>query len=178
MNRRQFIKGTIAVTGSLTAAAGGVFLVVDGTPQDELTITDALNRLELLASSELEALGDWSLFQVFSHCAQSVEYSMSQYPVHKSTAFKQTVGSLAFAIFAAKGRMQHSLSEPIPGAPELMRGDNVQGALARLRLSLIAFQQYSGEYAPHFAYGGLSKREYERAHVMHLNNHLQAIKIV
>ena len=48
-------------------------------------------------------------------------------------------------------------------------------ALNRLKKSLIDFDSYQGKLAPHFAYGELTKDEYEAAHVMHLYNHLQEI---
>lgn len=32
--------------------------------------------------------------------------------------------------------------------------------------------------APHFAYGPLTKQQYEMAHVMHFNNHLKEIDLI
>ena len=61
-------------------------------------------------------MGEWEPAQIFTHCAQSVEYSISEFPVHKSNIFKISVGKLAFS---SKGRMTHGLSEPIPSAPKL-----------------------------------------------------------
>jgi hypothetical protein len=73
--------------------------------------------------------------------------------------------------------MTHVLNEPIPGAPLLNTNVDVITALNRLKKSLIDFDNYQGSLAPHFAYGKLTKDQYEAAHVMHLYNHLQEIKI-
>ena len=71
--------------------------------------------------------------------------------------------------------MTHDLSDPIPGAPSLTSSMDVAIALNRLKKSLIDFDNYLGPIAPHFAYGELTKKEFELAHVMHLYNHLQEI---
>jgi hypothetical protein len=34
-----------------------------------------------------------------------------------------------------------------------------------------AFARFNGTLRPHFAYGELTKPQYERAHLMHLANH-------
>ena len=101
---------------------------------------------------------------------------MSQFPEHKSSFFKSTVGKLAFSIFSSKGKMTHGLNEPIPSAPILTKSLDSIIALNRLKKSLIEFDSYQGILAPHFAYGELTKDEYEKAHLMHLYNHLQEIK--
>ena len=104
---------------------------------------------------------------------------MVGYPEHKSWLFKHTVGSLAFAVFSGKGSMNHSLDEAIPGAPALLAQGDAEQALLRLRRALVDFRDYSGALQPHFAYGELTREEYEQAHVMHLNNHLDefALKV-
>ncbi|MBL4584580.1 MAG: DUF1569 domain-containing protein [Pseudomonadales bacterium] len=173
MNRRTFIKATVA-SGVLMGFSTGAFWLNDDSNSDELIITAALNKLELLGSTAVSN-GVWNPTQIFTHCAQSVEYSMSAFPQHNSKIFKSTVGPLALSVFVSKGEMSHGLSEPIPGAPPLPAAQNRSIALARLKNSMIKFSQYEGSLAPHFAYGMLTKREYEIAHVMHLYNHLNEI---
>jgi hypothetical protein len=175
MNRRQFVKVSIVSTGVIVGLGSGAFLLIDETKRDELTIDVALQKLDVLSQAKLKSLGEWDLYQIFTHCAQSVEYSMSEFPVHKSRLFKRTIGNLAFSIFSTKGKMSHGLSEPIPGAAPLTSQMDVTVALDRLKKSLIDFDKYLGPIAPHFAYGHLTKKEFEMAHVMHLNNHLQEI---
>ena len=175
MKRRQFIKASMVSGGAIIGLGGGAFLLMDETNRDELTIDFALKKLEALSPTNLINLGQWNSSQIFTHCAQSVEYSMSQFPLHHSSVFKNTIGKLAFSIFSSKGKMTHGLSEPIPGAPSLASHTDVALAITRLKKSLIDFDNYLGPIAPHFAYGELTKKEFEMAHVIHLYNHLQQI---
>jgi Protein of unknown function (DUF1569) len=115
--------------------------------------------------------GAWPLPKVLNHLAQSVEYSMDGYPELKSALFRSAIGGVAFAVFEARGKMGHSLSEPIPGAPALDEQAALEPAKARLLAALQRFETHPGELAPHFAYGALDKAQYLRAHLMHLANH-------
>mgnify|MGYP001043073778 CR=1 FL=1 len=175
MNRRQFVTLTGASLLSIS-----VVPAVNAEPVSKvsgLTVADALQTLDQLQKAEVSTLGKWNLFQVYTHLAQSVEYSMTGYPEQKSWLFKSTVGSLAFSVFSGKGSMNHGLDEAIPGAPALSEEGDPQQALQRLRQSLMDFVAFDGNLQPHFAYGELSKAEYEQAHVMHLNNHLDELEL-
>ncbi|BCL95161.1 DUF1569 domain-containing protein [Ralstonia pseudosolanacearum] len=111
------------------------------------------------------------------HLAQSIEYSMHGFPESKSALFQKTVGAIAFAFFNARGRMSHDLNAPIPGAPDIDPTTPAEVAITRLRTAMASFQSWSAPLQPHFAYGTLSKEEYERAHVMHIAEHFQALGI-
>ena len=173
MNRRTFILGSLA--GAATAGTAAWFSIEKN--QGHLTIDHALLKLEQIMMQSPTTQGAWNLFQIFTHCAQSVEYSMTGYPEHKSDLFKGTAGKVAFALFQSKGKMTHALDEVIPGAPAFSQNEDVTVAFDRFKQSLIDFKDYQGELRPHFAYGQLSKHEYEAAHVMHFNNHLQEISL-
>ena len=176
MKRRQFIKASLVSGGAIIAIGAGTFLLIDESSKESLTVDIALKKLDELAHKNLVSSGIWDPYQIFTHCAQSVEFSMSKFPEHKSNFFKHTVGHLAFSIFSSKGKMTHKLSEPIPSAPILNKSVDSMLALNRLKKALIEFDSYQGELAPHFAYGELSKEQYQIAHVMHLHNHLQEIQ--
>lgn len=133
---------------------------------------DRLSQAQALSSSV-----DWTWAQTLAHCAQSIEYSMTGYPEPKSAWFQHTVGALAFAAFAARGRMTHGLNEPIPGAKPLSPNLSLDAARARLNQAVASFAAHSGPLKPHFAYGELSKAEYEQAHAMHVANHCSAFDI-
>jgi hypothetical protein len=177
MKRRQFIKYSIAGSVAISAFGAGIVYLTDSADKAQLNIDVALMKLDILSTKKVANLGEWDLSQILTHCAQSVEYSMSGFPEHKSTFFKETVGQLAFSVFSARGSMNHALNEPIPGAPALTSAENMHVGLDRLKIALVAFQQYEGTLEPHFAYGALSIRDYEIAHVMHLYNHLLEIKV-
>ncbi len=187
MQRRTFLKKlakTSVVIGTGLTVAGTISWFSIDAPSKPLTVDHLLSQLDGLLNTANQSQNlitksqDWDLSQIFTHCAQSVEYSMSGYPQHKSELFKQTVGPTVFSIFAAKGRMTHNLSDPIPGAPLTIKKPLYLPALKRLQQSLIDFQRYEAELKPHFAYGQLSKQEYALAHVMHFNNHMQQISRV
>lgn len=171
MNRRQFLLGT--VTTATLASTGALVWVANGTDKSLLTIEQALLKLEMLMQSQVNMTGQWDLSQVLNHCAQSVEFSMLGFPQHKPEWFKNSLGQLAFSAFSEKGEMRHSLSEPIPGAAILKPDTDLAAAYHRFKYAMLDFQQYSGEFAEHFAFGRLTKPEYEQAHVMHFYNHMQ-----
>lgn len=132
-----------------------------------------LERVE--SSNNLRTTGAWPISTVLQHLAQSIEMSMDGYPQPRSALFQHTVGSGAFAFFKWRGRMSHSLSEPIPGAPPLIASAERAAAIARLRAAIARFEGYGGELRPHFAYGALDKSDYALAHSLHIGNHQEEI---
>ena len=180
MQRRQFLKvGMISTVVGISGASA--LWLSQGADTKLQTIEALLSKLQQLAALPAEELADlsigqWNSAQIFTHCAQSVEFSMSGFPQHKSAMFKHTIGALAFSAFATKGAMTHNLTEAIPAAPMLEPLTDTHQALARLITSLQDFSQYQGKLAPHFAYGELTKQDYELAHVLHFYNHLDNFK--
>jgi hypothetical protein len=136
---------------------------------------DDINVLASVKAATSEAT--WSLAQTLEHCAQSIEYSMRGFPQSKSQFFQRTVGAAALEVFSWRGRMTHDLAEPIPGAPALAVESDLAAALQRVRLSIANFRAWREPLQPHFAYGALSKSEYELAHAMHLANHLSQFHV-
>ena len=127
--------------------------------------------LELLFTEKVVQGSPWNLSQVLQHLAQSVEFSMQGFPALKGAWFRSSIGSAAFALFNARGAMSHSLDEPIPGAPALDASQTLKTSVQRLLDAMDAFANFQGTLRPHFAYGELTKPQYERAHLMHLANH-------
>jgi len=177
MKRRQFLKGAIAGGVTVGLLGGGTFWLSNGPNKASLSMQVVLTKINFLLNTPLLSSGQWRPAQIFTHCAQSVEYSMAEYPEHKTELFKRTIGQLAFSAFSEKGAMHHGLSEAIPGAPDASLEKDPKLALQRLAKAFIDFSQYQGILASHFAYGELSKQDYELAHVMHFYNHLQEIKL-
>ncbi len=177
MKRRLLIKGTIATVVTLGVVGTATWFSITKNDQ-ELSIEAAIEKLEQLSRNALGHTGQWNAFQIFSHCAQSIEFSMQGFPEHKSEIFKNTVGHLAFSAFSAKGKMTHDLSEAIPGAPHIANDGALHDAIIRLKSAFINFKEFNGDLAPHFAYGELTKQEYEIAHVIHFYNHLQEINSI
>jgi hypothetical protein len=180
---------TDASRRSLVLASAGTVLVAFGaagcqSPADSdrglqfTSLAAAEDELSRLAQAgALDSAARWSWAQTLAHCAQSIEYSLSGFPQPKSSLFQHTAGAAAFGVFAWRGRMSHDLAEPIPGAPALEPPPDTAAALARLRASIAAFRQWAGPLRPHFAYGALTRPQYEQAHAMHLANHFSAFRI-
>lgn len=133
----------------------------------------AFQGLERLDLSAIESTGDWGLGRMFSHLAQGVEFSMNGYPVQKPKLFQATIGTLAFKVFSARGKMSHGLDEPIPG--EVVSELSASDGLSRLWISLETFRDFDGFMQPHFAYGGLNKAQFGKAHLLHIENHLDEV---
>ncbi len=134
------------------------------------TLAAASTAIESLARGYRHG-GAWTLSQMLEHAAQSIDYSIDGFPELKSALFRTAVGSVAFAVFEARGKMGHTLTEPIPGAPALDANAPLDKSIALALAALRRFEAHSGALAPHFAYGELDKAQYTRAHLMHLANH-------
>jgi len=160
-----------------TAGIGAEMIPLDITDQG-LDLNKLASFLQSLPLESLVTEGEWNLAQIFNHAAQSIEYSIDGYPQHKPKFFKETIGPLAFQAFSVWGRMTHGLAENIPGAPLVLATQSPRPALARLEQAIIKFDQYQGTLQSHFAYGVLSKQEYALAHVLHLNNHFEEVRLV
>ena len=138
-------------------------------------IEQAFRRLEALDLAAIESTGDWGLGRMFSHLAQGVAFSMHGYPVQKPRLFQATVGTLAFKVFSARGKMSHGLDEPIPG--EVIAEISAEDGMGQLWRSLERFRDFEGLIQPHFAYGALSKAQFGKAHLLHIENHLEEVGV-
>ena len=177
MKRREFISlSLLSIIAMQTPSSQAKALPLKIITENFL-IGDVVAFLQKLPLEDLVTRGQWSLGQIFNHAAQSIEYSMTGYPKHKSDFFKQSLGPLAFQVFTLWGKMTHGLAEGIPGAPAISAQANQQQALHRLIQALIRFDSFQYPLQPHFAYGKLNKSEYALAHDLHLNNQFEEISL-
>lgn len=166
MDRRRALKTTtVLLAAAPLAACTGRLTTFTSWPQAQQAV------LDLLFNEKLVQDNPWNLSQVLQHLAQSIEFSMQGFPALKGAWFRSSIGSAAFAVFNARGAMTHDLTEPIPGAPALDPSQVLKVSVQRLLDAMEAFAQFNGTLRPHFAYGELTKPQYERAHLMHLANH-------
>lgn len=143
------------------------------------SLDDAVRWLDRIEkNSSVRTTGQWPLIAVLEHLSQSIEMSVDGFPVPKSALFQGTLGTAAFAYFSLRGKMSHSLSEPIPGAPALSTNGDWHPAAIRLRAAIARFNNAKGEaLRPHFAYGKLGKSDYALAHAFHIANHQDEIVV-
>lgn len=166
MDRRRALKTTtVLLAAAPLAACTGRLTTFTTWKQAQQAV------LELLFTEKVVQGNAWNLSQVIQHLAQSIQFSMQGFPALKGAWFRSSIGSAAFAVFNARGAMSHSLDEPIPGAPALDATQALKTSVQRLLDAMDAFAQFNGTLRPHFAYGELTKPQYERAHLMHLANH-------
>ena len=173
MQRRTFVK--YLGVGSAVAVLGGGYWLSQGKGSAGLAVPTTLSRLKQLDVASIQTSGSWDIARTFNHLAQSVEFSMTGFPVMKSVVFQHTVGRLAFSVFNARGSMMHGLDEVIPGEV-VVDAAKTDEALGRLISALEQFEAFDGELQPHFAYGQLDKAQYAVAHVMHINNHFEEFR--
>lgn len=166
MDRRRALKTTsVLLAAAPLAGCTGRLTTFASWKQAQQAV------LDLLFNDKVVEGNPWNLSQVIQHLAQSIELSMQGFPVLKGAWFRHSVGSAAFTVFNARGAMSHTLDEPIPGAPALDASQALKTSVNRLLAAMDAFAQFNGTLRPHFAYGELTKPQYERAHLMHLANH-------
>jgi hypothetical protein len=172
--RRRALQRLGVVIGGSVIAAPLVVSALHPAALDATTfasIEAALLTLERLRTGAPAMTGAWDLPHVLHHAAQSIEYSIEGFPQPKPAWFRATLGSYAFALFNARGRMSHSLVEPIPGGPDIAQGQALGPAIDHVIAALQGFARHDAALAPHFAFGALDKAAYTRAHLMHLANH-------
>ena len=171
MNRRRAIKVSVILAApvGLTACQGELKRFATWRYAREAVLELLFKERKLLHST-------WSLTQMLQHAAQSVEFSMQGFPELRPAWFRATLGATAFTFFNARGAMSHTLDEPIPGAPALDASQSLKLSVQRLLDAMDAFTAFKGPLAPHFAYGTLTREQYERAHLMHLANHWEQLQ--
>ena len=172
--RRDFLGLTSAAVLTVAAADPASAAEADRALKF-VNLDQAMGEVKLLVQARsLKSQTPWNLPKTLAHAAQSIEYSLTGFPQSKSALFQHTIGAAAFAVFDLRGQMTHSLDEPIPGAPPLDASQGIYQVVERLEIAVARFHAWTEPLQPHFAYGALSKPAYERAHAMHLANHLSA----
>jgi Protein of unknown function (DUF1569) len=171
MNRRRFL----ARSALAAIAVSGVAIGWRRLRLPQHSLVALVDHLQVLRASPLRSSGSWSPYQVFTHLAQSVAYSIDGYPQMKPAWFQHSLGGAAFFAFETAGAMRHGLDQPIPGAPDIATEGDAGSAIDALIQTLQRFDAHNGALQPHFAYGALDKGRYLAAHIMHVRNHLDEI---
>ncbi len=186
MTRNSFLRlsasaAALSAIGSNAILAGCAEVPPPGGGGDEelpegrglklANLDEALFEIDLIeANPPIEMQQEWSLYKVLHHLAQSCEYSMTGYPELQPAAV-QAVAKLVFNTYVEQGFMTHDLGAPVPGAPAIPDSGLLAPAFARLRRAIYSFKDFTGELQPHFAYGELTRVEWELAHSFHMADH-------
>ena len=135
-------------------------------------------RRELLKISEIDNVKseNWSPYKIFVHCAQTIEYSMTGYPVMKSKVLRYTIGKIAIKKFIGQGFMKHDLAAPVPGAPVIEDVGTVKEGVEILINAIKKFEAFNKELSPHLMFGKLSKNDYDQYFSFHIEDHLSELE--
>ncbi len=175
MERRGFVK--LALTSSVVISGGAIGWSLLRSPRSNAfqSIEQIISFLDALPqATNIESSGNWTPNQIFSHLNQSIEFSLNGFPEYKSELFQSTIGKLVLHVFNVKGAMTHNLSGAFPGADELRKESDLQSDIVRFSKNLRLFLE-AQQLAPHFIFGELTKEQYARAHVMHINDHFSEL---
>lgn len=183
-NRKEFLKKFankslvlimgVPITAHLLDCSGRFDAVQDIKLTNSKAVLTELTKI--LTTSSISQNGNWSVAKTFLHCAQSIEYSMTGYPEMKSAIFRSTVGRLALYKFTSDGAMSHNLNDPIDGAPVIKDSIHYKDAIEVLMKKIKEFDAFTGKPKPHFAYGEVTKKQYEILHSIHVANHLTIMR--
>ena len=140
------------------------------------SLDDAKRELLSLKKTDNIQSKNWSPYKIFVHCSQTLEYSMTGYPVMKPKIFRSTLGKIAIKKFVSQGFMKHSLSAPVPGAPDIKDSGTPKEGIDILLKSIDKFKAFNGELAPHLAFGKLSKDNYDKYFAYHIADHFSELE--
>jgi hypothetical protein len=119
---------------------------------------------------------NWSPYKTFVHCAQTIDYSIKGYPKNKPVIIQKTIGKLVLKKFLKQGFMKHSLTAPVPGAPDIGEDGSSNDGLNILIKSIDQFEKYNGSLSKHLIFGEMTKEEYSMYFAMHIYNHLEEFR--
>lgn len=139
------------------------------------SLEDAKREILLLKDATNVETKQWSLYKILVHCTQTIIYSMKGYPKLKPKMIQATIGKIAVNKFLKQGYMKHSLTAPVPEAPDIPEEGDLDIAFQNLMYSIDVFVAYSRELKPHLLFGKLTKEEYNKYFAMHIADHLSEL---
>ncbi len=140
------------------------------------SLEEAKKELLVLQQAKDVHTPHWSVTEICLHCAQTIDYAMTGYPVMKPAFVRNTIGKIAIKKFLRQGYMKHDLTAPVPGGAKLDTTITPDAAIEKLQKSIQAFQSaQEGTLKPHLLFGNLTKPEYDQYFAMHIADHLSEV---
>ncbi len=134
-------------------------------------LDDARRELALLEKGPVATTGNWSYFQILTHCATSLEGTMKGIKRDISWWKRHFSGPRAARRVMAQGFIPAGVNSSSTLKPERVEGDEKE-ALIRLRKAMEDFEKFEGPLSEHPRFGPLNKNHWIHFHAMHLANHL------
>ena len=137
-----------------------------------ISLLEAKKAILNLSGDTLASQSEWSAYEIFVHCAKTIEYSMTGYPSLKPAIVRNTVGKLVINKFLKQGKMKHDLNADVPGSPVIEDIGSFEEGRKILIDSIEKFSSYTGELKPHLLFGKLSREQYDKYFALHIADHL------
>lgn len=141
------------------------------------SLNEAEKYLLNLLDKEIKSTTEWNPYQIFAHCAKTIDYSMAGYPLLKPVIIRNTIGKIAIGKFIRQGYMKHNLLADVPGSPSIENSGSTQEGIQILCDSITRFQSNEKELKMHLLFGQLSKKQYDYYFAMHIADHLSSLSI-
>ena len=143
----------------------------------DIKLTSLLEAKKAISNLNENTLqSEWSSYEIFVHCAKTIDYSMIGYPSLKPAIVRNTVGKLVIRKFLRQGNMKHNLYADVPGSPVIEDIGSFDEGLKILMASIEKFSLYTGELQPHLLFGKLTKEQYDKYFAIHIADHLSVFK--
>lgn len=135
------------------------------------SFNDVKEELARLGQGPVETTGNWSYFQILTHCATSLENCMKGLKRDMSWWKRHVSGPRAYRKAVAAGFMPAGVGAQ-PGKPvERIEGDE-KAALERLLKAMDNFEKFEGKLSEHPRMGLLNKEQWRLIIAIHMANHL------
>ena len=135
------------------------------------TLDDARAELSRLEQGPLETTGNWSYYQILTHCAKGSESSMTSFASVKPWFLRRIVGPIGLRKVFQQGFIPPGVGVKKGVKVERVEGDE-KAALANLRKTLDDFEKHEGPWAEHPFFGKMDKKKWTYLTALHLANHL------
>lgn len=140
------------------------------------SLDEAERELKRLKTAKNIRCPGWNVCEICLHCAQTIEYSITGYPVMKPALLRNTIGKLAIKKFLRQGYMKHDLMAHVPGGTKIVATGDPLTCIETLLDTIQNFKNYEGELKPHLLFGRLSKSDYDKYFAMHIAEHLSELE--
>ncbi len=132
------------------------------------TLDDARAELARLEKGHVETFGNWSYFQILSHCAKAMEGSMKGVRREMPWWKRHIYGPIGYWDTKLKGYIQAGIQGL---KTERVEGDE-KAALDQLRNAMEVFEKHEGPWSDHPRLGTFDKEKWRLFHAFHMANHL------
>lgn len=143
-----------------------------------LNLEEMKRELLKLREVEFKSYGTLSPYQIFIHCAKTIEYSMIGYPKMSPTIVRNTIGKVRIKKRLKRQKMKHKLDTDVPGSTVTPDDGSTDEGIEMLLEMIHKFQNFKGTLQPHYQFGNLTKEQYASYFCIHIRNHLLGLEEV